>query len=149
MLHILLNKIPEAGRESHRSSVVMNNLLSISILVDVGGEVFLYGTILDISYNGEVVIRGWQDKSICLWSMSLLPDGFNNSIPPNSNMPTFLTNIIFERDSLDQLIQYYHATRGNPVIFTWYKYIDDCYFQGWPSLTSAILCRHIKVTSET
>ena len=58
MLHILLNKIPEAVRESHRSSVVMNNLLSISILVDVGGEVFLYGTILDISYNGEVVIRG-------------------------------------------------------------------------------------------
>ena len=38
---------------------------------------------------------------------------------------------------------------GYPVISTWLKVIYDGYFQVWKSLTSAIVRRHIKVTTET
>ena len=57
-IQLLLNKIPEPCHEAYQASDIINNLLSESILVDTGYEVFLYGTGSNISYNGEVIIRG-------------------------------------------------------------------------------------------
>ena len=143
-IQLLLNKIPEPCHEAYQASDIINNLLSESILVDTGYEVFLYGTGSNISYNGEVIIRGWRDIPTRIWCISLLPDGSNNSIPSNGNtiyeastlyIPTFLTNIVFECDNTDQIIQYYHTTMGYLVIFTRCKAIDADYFQVWPSHT--------------
>ena len=125
--------------------------------MDAGFEVFLYGTGEEISYNGEVIIRGWQVIPTRIWRISLLPDGYNNIIPPNSNIideeitqdiPTLLTNSIFECDNAYQLIQYYYATMGYPIISTWWKAIHSGYFQGCPRLTSEKVRHHIKVTTE-
>ena len=156
-LQLLLNKIHVPNREAHRSYGIMNNLLSGSILVNAGYEVFLYVAGADISYNVKVIIKGWQEIPTRLWRMPFLPDRSNTSIPPNSNIidesstpeiPTLLTNSIFECDRTDQLIQYYHATMGYPVISTWCKSITAGYFRGWPRLTSSRVRRHIKFATE-
>ena len=47
-----LKKIPEPGRKYHQAPGIMNILISASILVDAGCELFLYGTGSDISYDG-------------------------------------------------------------------------------------------------
>ena len=157
-VELLLNKIPEQGREAHRASGLMNNLVSASVLVDAGCEVFFYKTGADISYNGEIIVRGWRDLPTRLWRMSLLPDGGNNIVPSDANIiddnsiptiPPFLANSIFECTNTEHLIKYYHATMGYPVISTWGRAIDAGYFRGWPSLTSKRVRRHIKVTTET
>ena len=82
-LQLLLNEITEPVHEAHQASVIMNNPLSASILVYTGSEVFLYGTVVDISYNVGVIIRGWQDIPMYLWHMSLLPYWSNSSITSN------------------------------------------------------------------
>ena len=58
ILQLLLNKIPETIREAHQEYGIMNNLLSASNLLDSVCEVLLYGTGEDITYNGEIIIRG-------------------------------------------------------------------------------------------
>ena len=70
-----------------------------------------------------------------MWRISLLSNGGNNIIPNDDDdfskevtMPEFLANGIYECDNTDQLIQYYHATMGYPVISTWCKAIDAGYF---------------------
>ena len=155
-LQTLFNKIPEPGCKDHRECSIISNLLSASILVDTGCEVFLYGTGAGTSYNGEIIIRGWRDIHTRIWLMPLLPDGNNNNIPPKNNVmdesstpkiPNFLNDIIFECGNKYQLIKYYHATMGYPVIFTLCKAIYAEYFRGCPSITSKIVCRHIKVTA--
>ena len=40
---------------------MINNLISVSMIVNAGWEVFLYGIGADILYYGEIIIRGWQD----------------------------------------------------------------------------------------
>ena len=88
-----------------------------------------------------------------MWRISLIPDGSNNIIPDDDDnidddvsMPTFIANSIYECDNTDQLIQFYHATMGHPVISTWCKAIDAGYFRGWPGLTSKQVRRFIKVS---
>ena len=93
-----------------------------------------------------------------MWRISLLPDGGNNIIPADDGtsditseviMPKFLANSIYECETTGQLIHFYHATMGYPVVSTWCKAIDAGYFRGWPSLTSKRVRKFIKVVSET
>ena len=64
-------------------------------------------------------------------------------------MPSFFAQSVYECDNTKQLIQFYHATMGNPVLSTWCKAIDAGYFRGWPGLTSKRVRKYIKVSEPT
>jgi hypothetical protein len=155
-LQLLLNKLPDAAREAHCAPGIINNLVSVSVLCDAGCEVFFHSTGCEVTFNGETIIRGWRDLRTNMWRISLLGDGGSNIIPDDDDnfaeevtMPSFIANGIYECNNTDQLIQFYHATMGYPVISTWCKAIDAGYFRGWPSLTSKRARRFIKVVEET
>ena len=157
-LELLLNKLPKAAREAHEAPTITNNLVSVSVLCDAGCEVFFHGQGCEITFNGETIVRGWRDLTTNMWRISLLPDGGNNIILADDGtsditseviMPKFLANSIYECETTGQLIHFYHATMGYPVVSTWCKAIDAGYFRGWPSLTSKRVRKFIKVVSET
>ena len=155
-LQLLLNKLPKPAREAHRAPGIVNNLVSVSVLCDAGCEVYFHHTGCEITFNGETIIRGWRDLRTNMWRISLLSNGGNNIIPNDDDsitedekIPDFFANSIYECDNTNQLIQFYHATMGHPVISTWCKAIDAGYFRGWPGLTSKRVRRFIKVSEPT
>ena len=156
-LHLLLSKLPKAAREAHAAPTITNNLLSVSVLCDAGCQVFFHEHGCEVTFNGETILRGWRDFITNMWRVSLIPDGGNNIIPANDAseitsavpMPDFLANSIYECETTNQLIHFYHATMGFPVTSTWCKAIDAGYFRGWPSLTSKRVRKFIKVVGET
>ena len=57
-MELLLAKLTKAAREAHRASGIINNLLFVSVLCDAGCEVFFHTTGCEISFNGEIIVRG-------------------------------------------------------------------------------------------
>ena len=155
-LRLLLNKLPTAAREAHRAPGIVNNLVSVSVLCDAGCSVFFHPTGCEVTFNGETIVRGWRDLRTNMWRISLIPDGGNNIIPNDDDdftddipMPSFFAHIVYECETTQQLIQFYHGTMGNPVVSTWCKAIDAGYFRGWPGLTSKRVRKYIKVSEPT
>ena len=70
-----------------------------------------------------------------LWRISLIPDGGNNIVPSDQALAQLILaqpqpqfNSIYECKNTGQLINFYYATMGYPVISTWIKAIDKGYF---------------------
>ena len=91
-------------------------------------------------------MRGWRDPETRLWHVSLIPDDGNNIVPSDQMQaqPHPQVNSIYKCKNTSQLINFYYATIGYPVISTWIKAIDKGYFQGWRGLTSDRVRRFIK-----
>ena len=51
-MELLLAKLPNADREAHRETGIIDNLLSVSVLYDAGCEVFFHSTGCEISLHG-------------------------------------------------------------------------------------------------
>ena len=123
-LLLLLNKVPLEAREAHRAPGITNNLLSASALADAGCELFFHQTGCEVSLNGEIILRGWRDPDTRLWRVSLLADGSNSIVPADQNIVQSPTvNGIYECENTGDLIQFYYATMGYPVLSTWTKAI--------------------------
>eukprot|EP01082_Thalassiosira_pseudonana_P011880 g10662.t1 g10662 contig4:2284681-2286983(+) len=144
-LLLLLNKVPLEAREAHRAPGITNNLISASALADAGCELFFHQTGCEVSLNGEIILRGWRDPDTRLWRVSLLADGSNSIVPSDQNIVQSPTvNGIYECENTGELIKFYYATMGYPVISTWTQAIDKGYFRGWRGLTSDRVRRFIK-----
>ncbi|KAL7478261.1 hypothetical protein ACHAW6_004033, partial [Cyclotella cf. meneghiniana] len=153
LLH--LTKLPTQARIAHRSPGISNNLLAASDLADAGCELFFHSNGCEVIYNGEIILRGWRDLNTRLWRVSLLHDGSNRIVPPYTDTTdiydvpeNILANSafhpIYECSNTSQLIHFYYATMGYPVISTWCKAIDKGYFRGWNGLTSDRVRKFIK-----
>ncbi|KAL7478604.1 hypothetical protein ACHAW6_004365, partial [Cyclotella cf. meneghiniana] len=97
----------------------------------------------EVTLNGDIILRGWRDPDTHLWHVSLHPEGDNCIIPTDQQIiqrllfePSPAVSSIYECKNTGQLINFYYATMGYPVISTWIKAIDKGYFQGWRGLTS-------------
>eukprot|EP00804_Cyclotella_cryptica_P022689 CCRYP_012483-RA/>CCRYP_012483-RA protein AED:0.32 eAED:0.32 QI:0/0/0/1/0/0/3/0/684 len=80
-LLLFLNKLPANAQIAHRSPGISNNLLAVSELVDAGCELFFHSTGCEVTYNGEIILRGWRDPTTRLWRISLISDGGNTIFP--------------------------------------------------------------------
>ena len=80
-LQLLLNKLPSPAHMAHRSPGISNNLLAASKLADAGCELFFHITGCEVTYNGEIILRGWRDPDTRLWRVSLIPDESTNIVP--------------------------------------------------------------------
>eukprot|EP00804_Cyclotella_cryptica_P000188 CCRYP_016177-RA/>CCRYP_016177-RA protein AED:0.43 eAED:0.43 QI:0/-1/0/1/-1/1/1/0/196 len=122
-LLLFVNKLPSNAQIAHRSPGISNNLLAASELVDTGCELFFHSTGCEVTYNGEIILRGWRDPTTRLWWVSLIPDGGNNIFPPYTTVNDLYetpSNIhalsayqpIYECTNTNQLINFYQATMG-------------------------------------
>ena len=133
-MELLLAKLPKASREAHLAPGIINNLLFISVLCDAGCELFLHNTGCEISFNGEIIFRGWSDMQTNMWHIYLLDEGVSNIIPAYSDgaiMPELgpmpitevFSNNIYECETTGKLIQFYHAKTGCHYTSTCFKAI--------------------------
>ncbi|KAL7482174.1 hypothetical protein ACHAW6_007869 [Cyclotella cf. meneghiniana] len=154
-LLLLLNKLPEQARMAHRSPGISNNLLAASELADAGCELFFHNTGCEVTHNGEIILRGWRDPTTRLWRVSLIPEGSNNIVPTFNGIDDLYETTkhiqahsvhqpIYKCTNTNQLINFYYATMGYPVISTWCKAINKGYFRGWNGLTSDRVQKFIK-----
>ena len=131
-MKILLVKLPKLAREAHFVPGIINNLLSVSALCDAGCEVFFHSTGCEISFNREIIVRGWRDMQTNMWRIYLLDEGVSNIILAYSDgamMPELVSmpitegfyKKIYECETTVQLIQFYHATMGYHCTSTWCK----------------------------
>ena len=84
-MELLLAKLTNAAREVHLAPEIINNLLSVSVLCDAGCEVFFHITGCGISFNGEIIVRGWRDIQTNMWRIALLDEVVSNIIPAYSD----------------------------------------------------------------
>ncbi len=138
-LLLLLNKLPVQARTAHRAPGISNNLLATSELADAGCELIFHETGCTVIHNGEIILQGWSDPATCLWQVSLIPDGSNNIIPQHTNLSDLyetpenshansIHQPICECRNTKNLINFYYATMGYPVLSTWCKAINKDYF---------------------
>ena len=100
MMELLLDKLAKAAREVHRAPGIINNLLSVSVLCDAGCEVFFHSTGCEISFNREIIVRGWRNMQTNMWRIYLLYEGLYYIIPAYSDgamMPDLGATSIIER----------------------------------------------------
>ncbi|KAL7475324.1 hypothetical protein ACHAW6_001245 [Cyclotella cf. meneghiniana] len=89
-----LPKLPQSSKQAYHIPGLTNNLLSAAILSDAGCELFFYQTRCDVSYNGEIILRRWQDPTTRLRQVSLQTTDGPNIVPHDASIvsptePTF------------------------------------------------------------
>ena len=94
-------------------------------LADAGCEIFFHKTGCEVSLNGEIILQGWRDPDTRLLRVSLHLEGGNRIVPTDQNiildmsiLPSPEVNSIYEYENTGQLINFYYATMGYPVIST-------------------------------
>eukprot|EP00804_Cyclotella_cryptica_P013537 CCRYP_021093-RA/>CCRYP_021093-RA protein AED:0.19 eAED:0.14 QI:0/0/0/1/1/1/4/0/1001 len=153
---LLLNKLPTAAKEAHRAPGIAHNLVSAATLANTECELFFHKTGCKVSLNGEIILQGWRDPDTRLWRISILPTSGNNIIPTDHNLinlfsrhPAPQVSSIYECKNTNQLINFYYATMGYPVISMWIKAIDKGYFRGWRGLTSDLTSDRVRCFVKT
>ena len=98
---------------------------------------FFHKTVCEVSLNGEIILQRVGDPDTPLWHVSLHPEGGNLIVPTDQQIfqqllvqPSPEINTIYECENTGQLINFYYATMGYPVISMWIKVIDKGYFEG-------------------
>ena len=115
----LISELSKAAREAHIATGIIYNILYVSILCNSGCEVFLHSTGCEISFNGEIIVRGWSDMQTNMWRIPILDEGVSNIIPAYSDgamMPELVSmpitegfsNNIYECETTGQIIYLYH-----------------------------------------
>ncbi|KAL7474374.1 LOW QUALITY PROTEIN: hypothetical protein ACHAW6_000349 [Cyclotella cf. meneghiniana] len=140
-LLILQIKFPPKAREAHSAPGITNNLISTTTLANAGCKIFFHKTGCEVSLDGEIIlVEGPRYLPMACLSSSRRWK-FNRSYRSTIFQqllvhPSPEINSIYECENTEQLINFYYATIGYPVISMWIKAIDKGYFQGWRGLTS-------------
>ena len=80
-VELLLAKFPKAARRAFRIPSITHNLVAVSELCDAGCTVYFHKHGVEIEYEGEVVGRGWRDKTTRLWRVPLISEGVGRVTP--------------------------------------------------------------------
>ncbi|KAL7477931.1 hypothetical protein ACHAW6_003712, partial [Cyclotella cf. meneghiniana] len=148
----LLSKLPQSAKQAYCIASLTDNLLSVAILASATCEVFFHQTGCKVIFSGEIILQGWCDLTTRLWRVPLHND--EGKIVPHdaciveSTEPTPLTCNIYECENTNQLIDFYYATMGYPLVYTWCKTIDKGHFQCWNSRTSKRVRHFVKPSGQ-
>jgi hypothetical protein len=73
---LLLWNLPPEVRLGYCLPCLVNNLLSVSALVDAGYKIFLHCTGCKVIFNGAIILRGWRDPKNRLWWVKKVNNGW-------------------------------------------------------------------------
>jgi hypothetical protein len=130
--YIPLPKLPQSTKKAHLfPDLVANALISVGTLCNHGCKATFMANKVIIMHHNDIILTGHQ-KSPGLW--------ITNLDDPNANKPSILpshtSNSIVNQKTLQELVQYLHATCFSPVPSTLIKAINKGHFISWPGLTT-------------
>jgi len=118
-IELLLPKLPQPARKGYTVPHLTNNLVSVAELCDAGCTVFFHMHGVDINSEGVTIGQGWRDKPSRLWRIPLTSEGDEKISPPcdpadvdlaSDGIYSMQANSIYECESKEQLVKYYHAS---------------------------------------
>ena len=62
-IELMLPKLPLRTRKGYTVPNITNNLVSVAKLYDAGCAVFFHQHGVDITYEGEIIGKGWRDRA--------------------------------------------------------------------------------------
>jgi hypothetical protein len=159
-VNFLLWNLPPEARLGHHLPGLVNNLLSIAALVDVGCNVFFHCTRCKVTFNKAIILQGWRDPKNRLWRVKIVDNGWTTNykmaIPPQkkptielTTPPTTHAYSLYECSTMHKLTHFYYACLNYPIVSTLIKAINAGYLQGWPGLTMDHVCRHINISVQS
>ena len=115
-IELLLPKWPAKARKGYTVPNITNNLVSVAELCDAGCTVFFHQYGVDITYEGEIIGRGWRDRPSKLWRTSLTSEGGDRITPTtdwsqdSDGIFSIQANSIYKCENSEQMKKYYHAS---------------------------------------
>ncbi len=61
-MELLLQKLPPNTCMAHHLPGLDDNLLSVAVLCNAGCKVYLHSTGCEVTFDGEIILRGWRDQ---------------------------------------------------------------------------------------
>ena len=161
-LELLLRKLPPKARRAFRVNDAPHNLIAVAELVDADCSVHLHKWGCEIDFEGETLYRGWREgPGSRLFRVSLTDDGTERIQPDNDPADYdavtgtvcmaigFSANNIYECQSKQQLILYYHAALGSHPKRTLAAAAKAGYLRGFPGLTAEAINKFVGVETAT
>ena len=154
-IELLLPKWPKKARKGYTVPNITNNLVSVAELCDADCTVYFHQHGVDITYEGEIIGRGWRDRPTKLWRISLTSEGGDRITPTtdwtNDSDGIFhmQANSIYKCENKEQLIQYYHASLCSHPKTVLIAAADAGYLRGCPGLTATGIRKYIGVEYAT
>jgi hypothetical protein len=142
---------------AHHLPGLINNLLSVSVLVDTGCEVFFFATGCKVTFNGKIILRGWCDPKNQLWWVRIMDDGWTMNLTITNNIDNYQqelphtaqANSLYDCENTSQLTQFYHACLFLPVKSMLVAAINNGYLKGFSGLTVQRVNHHIPINNAT
>ena len=68
-MELKMKKLPPAARVGFNVPSIPENIMAGAELVDAGCDLYLNRYGAEIEYEGEILYRGWRDRSNRLWRL--------------------------------------------------------------------------------
>ena len=129
--------------------------------MDAGYSVHMHEWGFEIELNSEIIYRGWREQGSNLFQMSLTDDGTDHIVPDTDpseydgsnglimSAVQWSVNSIYECNSKEQLVKYYHASLGSHIKSTFQFAAKAGYLQGCPGLNLDGINKYIAVEDAT
>ena len=150
--HIALlpqQNLPLPARKAHIFPKLTKPLISIGILCD-NGCIAVFDADQVTIYNKTTklpVMMGKRDPVTTLYMVNM------TATPSVSSPPSFPTNLyanhVYETQSKQDLILFYHAACFSPSKSTFIKAIKNKAFTTWPGLTAELVAKYLPKTEAT
>ncbi len=75
-INLLLQNLPPKVHLGRCLPGLVNNLLSIAALVDMGCKVFFHSTGCEVTFDGAIILQGWRDPKNRLWQVKIVDNGW-------------------------------------------------------------------------
>jgi hypothetical protein len=144
-----INGLSDDAKTAHILPDIKTNLVSIAQIVDDGCEATFNTTNENITRNNKIILTGPRSKETGLWHLNLTSPTSEPISPPSpmttdENICYYVTTAISSRTytSPKELIAYYHACAGYPVLSTWRTAIKNGNFKSWPHLTEQAVLKY-------
>jgi hypothetical protein len=150
---LLLSKLLPNARMAHSLPGLTNNLLLVAVLCDADCEVFFNDIGCEVTFDSEVILRGWRDPKHCLWHVCIVDDGWRTNLKIDDNVTTPQTTAVvhslYDCNNTQQLMHFFHACLFLLVVSTLTNAINKGYLKRFPGLTAQHVCCHVQINNAT
>ena len=127
-LQLALSSLPQAATRGYRMPEILHNLVAVAELCEAGCTVTFTKEGVEILHGGRTCVRGWRDTPTRLWRIPIvdkstpkvqlqIEHSYANAAVQLStpDYTVHLANSVYDCNTQQQLILYYHAALFSPT----------------------------------
>jgi hypothetical protein len=136
--------LPEAATHTHVvPELQTHSLISLGQLCDNGCTARINKDIINVDYEGSVVITGKRSEETTLWHMDYIPQTTKDKLFP------YYAGVAVGTYTTANIIAFFHAAMFSPAIDTLYKALQNGYITGIPGVSAKALRKYPPFSAAT